>query len=55
VEYKLGGIAKIEVSIETIMSQSLFANPINRVMFVEQIFQDISKKRLEITYTLRLG
>ncbi len=34
---------------------SLFANPINKVMSMEQIFQNISKQMLETTYTLRLG
>jgi len=32
------------VSIEPIVSQNLFANPINKVMSMEQIFQDISRK-----------
>ncbi len=31
------------------MSQSLFASPINRDMFMEQIFQDINKQMLETT------
>jgi hypothetical protein len=48
-------LQKYEVSIELIVSQSLFANPNNRVMFMEQIFQDISKQMLETTYTLKLG
>jgi hypothetical protein len=33
----------------------LFVNPINKVMSMEQIFQDINKQMLETTYTLRLG
>ncbi len=49
------GLPKSEVSIEPIVSQSLSTNPMNRVMFMEQIFQDISKQMLETTYTLRLG
>ncbi len=44
-----------KVSIEPIMSQSLFVNPINRIMSMEQIFQDINKHMLETTYILRLG
>jgi hypothetical protein len=44
-----------ELSIEPIVSQSLSPNPINKVMSMEQIFQDISKQMLEATYTLRLG
>jgi len=31
-------VPKFEVSIEPIMSQSLFNNPINRIMSMEQIF-----------------
>ncbi len=37
------------------MSQSLFVNPINRIMSMEQMFQDINKHMLETTYILRLG
>ncbi len=37
------------------MSQSLSNSPINKIMFMEQIFQDINKQMLEKTYTLRLG
>jgi hypothetical protein len=44
-----------EVSIEPIVSKNLSANPINRIISMEQIFQDISKQMLETTYTLRLG
>jgi hypothetical protein len=38
-----------------IIPQSLSANLINKIMSMEQIFQDINKKMLETTYTLRLG
>jgi hypothetical protein len=54
-EYKLGGLLEFEVSTEPIVSQSLFVNPINKVMFVEQIFQGINKQMLETTYTFRLS
>jgi hypothetical protein len=43
------------VFIEPIVSQSLFDNPNNKIMSMEQIFQDINKKMLETTYTLKLG
>jgi len=43
------------VFIEPIVSQSLFDNPINKIMCMEQIFQDINKQMLETTYTLKLG
>jgi hypothetical protein len=43
------------VSTKPIVSQSLFANPINKVISMEQIFQDINKQMLETTYTLQLG
>ncbi len=46
---------KLEVSIEPIVSQSLFPSPINKIMSMEQIFQGISKQMLETTYTLKLG
>ncbi len=49
-EYKLGRVAIFEVSTEPIVSQRLFVNPINQVMFVEQIVQDINKQMLETTY-----
>jgi hypothetical protein len=52
-EYKLGKIAN--VSTYLIVSQSLSDNSINKVMFMEQIFQDVSRQMLEITYTLKLG
>ncbi len=43
------------MSTKPIVSQSLFTNLISRVMFTEQIFQDINKQLLETTYTLKLG
>jgi len=49
------GLPKFEVSREPIVSQSLFTNPINKAMSMEQIFQDINKEMLETTYVLRLG
>ncbi len=49
-EYKL---RKTEISIEPIIPQNLFAIP-NKVMSMEQIFQDINKM-LETTYTMRLS
>jgi hypothetical protein len=48
-------LPKSKVSIEPIVSKNLYANPINKVMSMEQIFQDISKQMLETTYTLKLG
>ncbi len=36
-------LQKFEVSIELVVSPSLYSNPINKVMFMEQIFQDINK------------
>jgi hypothetical protein len=48
-------LQKFEVSTDTIISQILYVNPINRVMSMEQIFQNFSKQMLKITYTLRLG
>jgi uncharacterized protein (DUF488 family) len=47
-------LPKSKVSIEPIVSQSLSINSINRVMSMEQIFQDINRQMLETTYTLRL-
>jgi hypothetical protein len=47
------GLLKSKVSRKPIVSQSLFTNPINRVMSMEQIFQDINKQMLEITYKVR--
>jgi hypothetical protein len=41
--------------IELIISQSLFDNPTKKVMFMEQIFQDISRQMLETAYTLKLS
>jgi hypothetical protein len=37
------GLLRSEVSIEPIVSQSLSNNPVNKIMFMEQIFQDINK------------
>jgi hypothetical protein len=54
VEYKLGRIAK-NLSTKPILSQIFFDNHVNKVMSMEQIFQDISKQMLETIYTLRLG
>ncbi len=48
------GLLKLEVLTKPIMSQSLSTNPINKVMSMEQIFEDINKQMLETTYTLRL-
>jgi hypothetical protein len=48
-------LPNFEVSIESIMSQSLSVSPINRVMSMEQIFQDINKQMLEMTCILKLG
>ncbi len=36
-------LPKFEVSIEPVVPPSLSSNPINKVMFMEQIFQDINK------------
>jgi hypothetical protein len=36
-------LPEFEVSIEPIVSQSLSISPVNRVMSMEQIFQDINK------------
>jgi hypothetical protein len=49
------GLPKSKVSIEPIVSQSLSITPINKIMSMEQVFQDISKQMLETTYTLKLG
>jgi hypothetical protein len=46
---------EFEMSTKPIISQSLLANLINKVMSMEQIFQDINKQMVETTYTLRLG
>jgi hypothetical protein len=48
-------LPNFEVSIESIVSQSLYASPINKVMSMEQIFQDINKEMLEITYILKIS
>jgi hypothetical protein len=37
-------LLKFEVSIEPIVTQSLFVNPFNRVMSMEQIFQYIREQ-----------
>jgi len=37
------GLLEFEVSTKPIVSQSLSDNPINKVMSMEQIFQDISR------------
>jgi hypothetical protein len=49
------GLPKYEVSIKPVVSQSLYASLINKIMFVEQIFQNINKQMLEMTYILKLG
>ncbi len=49
------GLLESEVLMKPIIPQSLSANLINKIMSMEQIFQDINKKMLETTYTLRLG
>ncbi len=54
-EYKLGRITKSIVSTEPIIPQNLSVILHNKVMSMEQIFQDISKRMLETTYTLRLN
>jgi hypothetical protein len=54
-EYKLGKITKGRVFTKPIVPQNLSVILHNKVMCMEQIFQDISKQMLEITYTLRLG
>ncbi len=43
------------MSTKAIVSQSLFTIPNNKVMYMEQIFQDINKYMLETTYTLKLS
>jgi hypothetical protein len=48
-------LLETEVSIKPIVPQNLYDIPNNRVMFMEQIFQDINKSMLETTYNLRLG
>jgi hypothetical protein len=48
-------LPKSKVSTKPIVSQSLFVNHINKVMSMEQIFQDINKQMLKTTYTLRLS
>jgi hypothetical protein len=55
VEYKMGRIAKIWSVHKTKCITNFFINPINKVMSMEQIFQNISKQMLETTYILRLA
>jgi DNA-binding protein YbaB len=43
------------MSTKPIVSQSLFVNPNNNVMSMEQIFKNINKQMLETTYTLKIG
>jgi hypothetical protein len=43
------------VSTKPIVLQSLFANPNNRVMSMEQILYDINRQMLETTCILRLS
>jgi hypothetical protein len=33
----------------------MYVIPNNKIMFMEQIFQDINKQMMETTYTLRLS
>jgi hypothetical protein len=54
-EYKLGRITKGIMFIEPIVPQNLSIILHNKVMYMEQIFQDINKQMLETTYTLRLS
>ncbi len=49
------GSLDFEMSIEPIVPKTLFVIPNNKVMSMEQIFQDTNKQMLETTYTLRLG
>jgi hypothetical protein len=42
------------VSIEPIVPQNLSIIPNNKIIFMEHIFQDISKLMMETTYTLKL-
>jgi hypothetical protein len=49
------GLLKADVSTKPIIPQNLFVIPNNRIMSMEQIFQDIIKHMLKTTYTLRLG
>jgi len=54
-EYKLGRITQSRMSIEQIVPQNLFVILHNKVMSMEQIFQDINKQMLKTIYTPRLG
>ncbi len=55
IEYKLGKITKGKVFTKPIVPQNLSTILHNKVMCIEQIFQDINKQMLETTYTSRLG
>jgi hypothetical protein len=48
-------LPETEVSTKPIVPQNLFIFSNNKVMYMEQIFEDISEHMLETTYTLRLG
>ncbi len=48
------GLPEVEVSTKPIVPQNLSAIFNNKIMYMEHIFQDISKQMLETTYTLRL-
>jgi hypothetical protein len=48
-------LPKSKVSTKPIMSQILSTTPINKFMFMEQIFQNINEQMLEMTYILKLG
>ncbi len=48
-------LPQTKVSIEPIVPQNLSIIPNNRIMSMEQIFQDIRKQKMGTTYTLRLG
>jgi len=49
------GLLESKVSTKLIISQSLSIKPINTIMSMEQMFQDINRQMLEMTYTLSLG
>jgi hypothetical protein len=48
-------LPEAKMFIEPIISQSLFSIPNKIVMSMEEIDQNINKRMLETTYTLRLG
>jgi len=48
-------LLEVEVSTEPIVPQNLSIIPNNKIMSMEQIFQNINKQMMETTYTLRLG